>query len=155
LWTGDIFSGQVTSGLVFAQEAKKAGIDIAVKKLPSDQFFSKIYGIKPLANDYWYLFPILTLMSSAFIPKAPYAYVASWITPRATRLYRAAAAEINPQKRNELTRELMTFFRDNGPYIVWAHEASPDLYSARIGGQETSAVRNLNGFRFEKYFTRS
>ncbi|MGH2944738.1 MAG: ABC transporter substrate-binding protein [Solirubrobacteraceae bacterium] len=154
-WTSAVWPGQLTAATAYAQKAKDAGIDIEIKKLPDDQFISKIYGIKPFANDYWKYTPILTIMSLAFVPGADYFKTASWATDETTRLYEEAASQTDEAKRNELSAEIMLRFRDEGPYIVWAFEASPDLYSAKIGGQENSVVRSLNGFRLEKFFIKA
>ncbi len=154
-WTSAVWPGQVTAATVYAQKAKDAGIDVQVKKLPDDQFISKIYGIKPFANDYWKYTPLLTIMSLAFVPDADYYATASWSTPETTKLYEQAVAETDAGRRNELSAEIMGRFRDEGPYVVWGFEASPDLYGAKIGGQENSLVRSLNGFRLEKFFVKA
>jgi len=154
-WTSAVWPGQVTSATAYAQKAKEAGIDVEVTKLPDDQFSTKIYGVKPFANDYWYTPPILAIMSLGFVPGADYYKTASWSSPETTRLYKQAVAETDDAKRNELSGEIMRAFRDEGPYLIWGFEASPDLYSAKIGGQETSALRGLNGFRLEKFFVKA
>jgi peptide/nickel transport system substrate-binding protein len=145
----------VTAATVYAQKAKEAGIDVEVKKMPDDQFISKVYGIKPFANDYWKYTPILTIMSLAFVPDADYYATASWSTPETTKLYEQAVSETDADARNKLSSEIMAIVRDQGPYIVWGFEASPDLYSVNIGGQENSLVRSLNGFRLEKFFLKA
>jgi ABC-type transport system substrate-binding protein len=94
-------------------------------------------------------------MSLGFVPGAPYAQAASWSDPRVTKLYKAAAGETNDHKRNQLTSELMTIFRDQGPYVVWAFEAGPQFFNVRIGGIENSAIRPLNGFTLKKFFVKS
>src|SRR5262249_41743385 len=127
LWTAGVFPGQITSCLAYVQQAKKAGIDVKLRQVPSDQFFAKVYGTQPFANDYWQFFPILTIMSSGFIPGAPYVDVASWTSPQTTKLYKQAAAQTNSKRRNQLTAELARRFRDTGPYVVWAYEASLDI----------------------------
>ncbi len=154
-WTSAVWPGQVTAATVYAQKAKEAGIDVEVKKMPDDQFISKVYGIKPFANDYWKYTPILTIMSLAFVPDADYYATASWSTPETTKLYEQAVSETDADARNKLSSEIMAIVRDQGPYIVWGFEASPDLYSVNIGGQENSLVRSLNGFRLEKFFLKA
>lgn len=154
-WTSGVWPGQVTAATVFAQQAKQAGINIEVKKSPEDQFISKVYGIKPFANDYWKFTPALTIMSLTFVPDADYFATASWASPETTSLYEQAVAQGDEAKRQELTQEINTRFASEGPYINWGYEASPDLYSSRIGGQENNVIRGLNGFRLEKFFVKS
>lgn len=154
-WTSDVWPGQLTHATAFAQQAKAAGIDVTLRNIPVDQYFTKAYSVQPFASDYWYTTPALGLMSLAFVPKSAYFDVASWSNPRTTQLYQEAVKQPDEEKRNDMVREILLEFRDTGPYIVWAFEASSDLYSERIGGQENSAIRGLNGFNLEKFFVKS
>jgi peptide/nickel transport system substrate-binding protein len=154
-WTSDLWPGQLTHATAFAQQAKAAGIDVTVRRVPVDQFFTKAYGVQPFADDYWFATPALSLMSLAFVPKGAYYATASWASPRTTDLYRQAVAEQDDAKRADLTGEISRDFRDNGPYVIWAFEAGSNIYSAKIGGQENSAIRGLNGYRLDKFFVKS
>ena len=66
------------------------------------------------------------------------------------RLRKKAAS--NPPSFDEITKEMLTIFHNEGPYIVWGFQASPDVYTSRIAGQENSSVRGLNGFHLETFF---
>ncbi len=49
---------------------------------------------------------------------------------------------------------MRTFYND-GPYVVWAFEVDPDIYSARVGGATSNATFSLNGFHLEDYYIQS
>jgi peptide/nickel transport system substrate-binding protein len=154
-WTSDLWPGQETHAVAFAQQAKAAGIDVNVQRVPVDQFFTKAYAVQPFANDYWFATPALSLMSLAFVPKGSYFATASWSNQRTTDLYHQAVTQLDGSKRAELTGEILRFFRENGPYVIWAFEGGSNIYSAKIGGQENSAIRPLNGYKLDKFFIKS
>ncbi|MBS1884781.1 MAG: ABC transporter substrate-binding protein [Actinobacteria bacterium] len=154
-YTANVWPGMETAAIAYSQKAKEAGINVEVKKVPDDQFESKVYGVQPFSDDYWYYTPILTIMSQALVPGAAYYSTTEWSTPETTKLYKEAAAQTDETKRNGLEAEIMRRIHDEGPYIVWGFEASPDLYTSRIGGQENSVVRSLNGFRLSKFYVTS
>ena len=154
-WTADTLPGQQTAALVFAQQAQAAGINIQVETVPASEYFSKAYAVQPFANDYWQAIPVLTNFSEAFLPDAIFSKAAAWSDPTATKLYKQAAAETDAAKRNQLVSELLVLFRDKGPYIVWAFEASPNIYSARVGGGVPNATGSLNGSQLERFYIKS
>jgi peptide/nickel transport system substrate-binding protein len=154
LYTADIWPAQITHSTVFAQQAKKAGIKVQVVTQPADQYFTKGYGVQAFHNEYWNYRPILTLWNACFnLDSGDYQYT-SWATEKATKLFKAAAAQGDPKKRDEITREMMLIFHNDGPYVVWAFETSQSLYSSKIGGQENSPIRSLNGFDFSGFFVK-
>jgi peptide/nickel transport system substrate-binding protein len=154
LYTSDIWPAQITHSTVYAQQAKKAGMNIKVITQPADQYFSKGYGVHAFHNEYWNYRPILTLWNACFnLDSGDYKYT-SWATDKATKLYKAASAEGNSKIRDEITSEMMTIFHNDGPYVVWAFETSQSLYSSKIGGQENSPIRSLNGFDFSGFFVK-
>lgn len=154
LYTSDIWPAQITHSTVYAQQAKKAGMKIKVITQPADQYFSKGYGVHAFHNEYWNYRPILTLWNACFnLDSGDYKYT-SWATDKATKLFKAASAEGNSKIRDEITSEMMTIFHNDGPYVVWAFETSQSLYSSKIGGQENSPIRSLNGFDFSGFFVK-
>ncbi len=139
---------------MYAQQAKKAGMKIKVITQPADQYFSKGYGVHAFHNEYWNYRPILTLWTACFnLDSGDYKYT-SWATDKAPKLFKAASAEGNSKIRDEITSEMMTIFHNDGPSVVWAFETSQSLYSSKIGGQENSPIRSLNGFDFSGFFVK-
>lgn len=152
LWVADIWPAQVSSSTAFAQQAKQAGIDVEIKKTPTDQYFTKAYGVQPFTNEYWNYRPIITLWSECFNEGAPYYTTTNWATARSSELYAQAIKETDEAKRNEMTGEMMRIFHDDGPYITWAFEATTDIYSSAVGGQQNNVIRGLNGFALDQFF---
>ena len=152
LWTADQWPAQQSSATVWAQQAKKAGINVTLKTSPADQFDSKVYGVKPFSQDYWNYRPILTMWQEAFNPDSEYFKVQNWGPEKTQKLYKQAVGTGDPKLRDEITKEMLTIFHNEGPYIVWGFQASPDIYTSRIAGQENSSVRGLNGFHLETFF---
>lgn len=152
LLTADIWPSQVAHSVTYAQRAARAKIDIDVVKIPADQYFSKGYGVGGFHNEYWVYRPVLSLWNECFnLTSGDYKYT-SWSSDANTKLFKAASAEGDPKKRDDITKEMMTNFYDDGPYITWAHEASTNLYGPRVKGQENNPVRGLNGFDFSGFY---
>ena len=155
VWTADQWPAQQSSATVYVQQAKKAGINMTLKTSPADQFDSKIYGVKPFSQDYWNYRPILTMWQEAFNPSSEYFPVTKWAPSKTQALYSKAVGTGDEATRNEICAEMLTIFHKEGPYVVWGFQATPDLYTSRIGGQENSSIRGLNGFHLETFYIKA
>ena len=92
------------------------------------------------------------MWQEAFNPDSQYYKVQNWGPEKVQKLYKQAVGTGDPKLRDEITKEMLTIFHNEGPYIVWGFQASPDVYTSRIAGQENSSVRGLNGFHLETFF---
>ena len=155
IWVSSIWPGQVSSALAYSEQAKAAGITIDVKQTAPADYFTVAYGIKPYVDDYWGVYPILSLWSLEFLTTSPYYKICHYATAQTTKLYGEAVRQTNAAKRNELSGEIMRIFHDDGPYVLWAFEDDADIYSSRIGGAESNATFSLNGYHLENYYIRS
>lgn len=112
------FPGAVDAAQLFQQQAKRAGIDIEVRREPGDGYWTEVWNVQPFCASYWGGRPSQDSMySTAYITGA------DW---NDTRFFRedfdkiifAARAELDDAKRAEMYREAAMTVRDDGGLIL-------------------------------------
>lgn len=112
------FPGAVDAAVLFQESAKKAGIEIEVKREPSDGYWSNVWNVQPFCTSYWGGRPTQDQMYST-----GYISTADWNDTRFKneafdKLVIAARAELDETKRRSIYRDIATIMRDEGGLIV-------------------------------------
>ncbi len=112
------FSGALDAALVFADSAKKAGIEVEPVREPNDGYWSNVWGKVPFSFCYWDARPTPDLiLSLAYICGAAWGDT-NWCNERFTKLVAEARAELDQQRRKELYAEIQLILHDEGSTIV-------------------------------------
>ncbi|MEM1265023.1 MAG: ABC transporter substrate-binding protein [Pseudomonadota bacterium] len=116
--TESIFSGAVDMGVLYAEQAKAAGITINVVREPSDGYYSDVWLKKPFCAVAWGARPTPDVMYSLAY-KADAAWNESfWINDRFNELLLQGKSELDDAKRSEIYREMAVIARDDGGTII-------------------------------------
>ena len=112
------FPGAVDAALLFSESAKKAGIDLEVKREPEDGYWSDVWNKQPFCVSYWGGRPVQDQMYSV-----AYKSDAKWndtrfFRPDFDKLLLAARAELDSAKRKAIYREMALLVRDEGGLIL-------------------------------------
>lgn len=112
------FPGAVDAAVLFQQNAKKAGIQIDVKREPDDGYWSNVWNVQPFCASYWGARPTQDLRYST-----SYASNAEWNDTRFKRpdfdkLMLQARSELDETKRKEIYRQMAVMVRDEGGLIL-------------------------------------
>jgi len=133
LVTADIAAGVVEAAQVFAQQAKAAGADVKVRKVPAGTFFGSNYLKWPLAQDFWGYAPYFTQIAQATLPTSPYSET-HWNDPHYIKLYEQANRTTNAKLKREIAHELQRIDFQRGGYIIYAFNKLVTFTSQKVSG---------------------
>lgn len=113
-----VFSGAVDMCVLYAEQAKKAGININVVREPNDGYYSDVWLKKPFCMVQWGARPTPDVMFSLAYKDDAAWNESHWQNPRFNVLLRQAKAELDQDKRAEMYREMQVLARDDGGTII-------------------------------------
>ena len=113
-----LFSGAVDMCVLYAEQAKAAGITINVVREPNDGYYSDVWLKKPFCAVSWGARPTPDVMFTLAY-KADAAWNESrWQNERFNELLLQAKAELNEERRAEMYREMCVLMRDDGGTLI-------------------------------------
>ena len=113
-----VFSGAVDMCVLYAEQAKAAGININVVREPSDGFYSDVWLKKPFTSVSWGARPTPDVMFTLAY-KADAAWNESrWQNERFNELLLQAKSELDDSLRAEMYREMCLLMRDDGGTLL-------------------------------------
>ncbi|BCH05390.1 peptide ABC transporter substrate-binding protein (plasmid) [Mesorhizobium sp. 131-2-5] len=141
------FSGAVDSAVLMQEQAKRAGINISVKREPEDAYWSNVWMKRPYFMTGWGARPTPGMMFSlAFQCDAPW-NESHWCDDRFNQLLKAAQTELDNEKRREMYHEMQAICSDGGGSCIFAFRSTLDGYSTKVQGVEPDAIRAMAGAR--------
>ncbi|MEH6444820.1 MAG: ABC transporter substrate-binding protein [Oceanospirillaceae bacterium] len=129
------FPGAVDAALLYQQQAKKAGIDIQVNRLPSDGYWSNVWNKKPFCASYTGGRATQDLHYSIFYGATADWNDTKWKRPEFDALLTKAQVELDVEKRTALYRQMAVMLQDDGGAII-------PMFNDYIDGLST----NVKGF---------
>lgn len=133
LYTTDGLPGQLESAQLYAQQAKKAGININLIKVPAANYYDPQYYLKVAFGQ--------TNWAHAFESNAPYAFVrfgayneTAWKNHSWDHKFFAAQGVLDDKKRNALYKQLQVPLWQQGGYVMWGFQDFVDAASKRVQG---------------------
>jgi peptide/nickel transport system substrate-binding protein len=113
-----VFSGSVDLCVLYAQQAKKAGININVIREPNDGYYSDVWLKKPWCVVQWGARPTPDVMYSLAYKDDAAWNESHWQNARFNELLLAAKAELDNTRRAEMYREMAMLARDDGGTVI-------------------------------------
>ena len=113
-----VYSGAVDMCVLYAEQAKKAGIDINVVREPNDGYYSDVWLKKPFCVVQWGARPTPDVMFSLAYKDDAAWNESHWQNKRFNELLRAAKAELDQDKRATMYKEMCQLARDDGGTII-------------------------------------
>ncbi len=112
------FPGAVDAAVLYQQSAKKAGINIEVKREPGDGYWSNVWNVQPFSTSYWGGRPTQDQMySTAYLSTADWNDT-KFKRPDFDKILLEARAELDESKRKEMYRHMAMMVRDEGGLIL-------------------------------------
>jgi peptide/nickel transport system substrate-binding protein len=133
LVTSPVYKGIVEAAQVLRQQARGAGVDVAVREVDSDTFFGAGYLRWPFAQDFWFTRPYLAQVAQGSLKGSPFNET-HWNHPGFVKLIEQARAELDAGRRGDLLRAAQAIEHEEGGYIVWSFSNQVDAYSAEVAG---------------------
>ncbi|UWQ14285.1 twin-arginine translocation signal domain-containing protein [Aliiroseovarius sp. M344] len=128
------FAGAVDAAQLFQQSAKAAGINIEIKREPSDGYWSEVWNKQPFCTSYWSGRPVQDQMYTT-----AYVSTADWNDTRFNNkefdeLLVQARGELDPAKRKEMYSRMGHLVRDESGLICPMFNDFVDGVSTQVQG---------------------
>lgn len=147
-----ISSGAVAAALVFAEQAKGAGVNVKVNKVDGGVMYGEDYLKWTFSMDWWLMRNYLVQASAGSTTTAPYNET-HWKDEEWQKLVDEAFRTVDVDKRNELVGAAAKIEHERGGYIIWSFNNQLDAYAQKIGGvvPDVSGLP-LGGYRYGNYY---
>jgi peptide/nickel transport system substrate-binding protein len=150
LVTGPILPGVVEASQVYAESAKRAGINIKLLQVSADEFWNtKLYYLKiPFGATWWPAVSFEEWASAQLISSARFNETV-WKRPDWDARFRKAQALSDDNKRNTIYADLQREFWDEGGYIVYGLADFTGAAAAKVKGIVPRPGRPLGNNQFQ------
>ena len=112
------FVGAVDAAALFQEQARAAGIEIDVKRAPSDGYWSNVWLKEPFCMSYWSGRPTADWMFQVGYAAGASWNATNWAHERFNKLLQEARIELDQSKRREMYVEMQQLCRDEGGVII-------------------------------------
>jgi peptide/nickel transport system substrate-binding protein len=142
-----VAQGTVQAAEVFTQQANAAGVNVSLKKITPDEFFTNI-NEWPFSISWWLGEPYLVLAGDSSIKGAPFneTHIES---PEYTKMFEEAIATPDEAKRKSITHDMQRFEWDQGGYALPLFAPIFDAHHAEVNGlHPTRSGLSLHDYDF-------
>lgn len=129
----DVSPRAVTSALVFAEQAKAAGVTVIVNNIGGGAYYGDDYLSYAFSMDTWNARGYLLQALQGSVPGALYNET-HWEDAEWNALVQEALKTGDEAKRNELVAQAAAIEYDRGGYIIPAFVNTLDVHSSKLGG---------------------
>ncbi|NGO55513.1 ABC transporter substrate-binding protein [Allomesorhizobium camelthorni] len=141
------YTGAVDAGVLYQQDAAKAGITIDVVRAPADGYYDNVWMKKPFTANYWGGRPTADwTFSTAYEAGADW-NESHWKNPRFNELLIAARSELDDAKRLDMYIEMQSLCRDDGGTIIPVFANYVNALSTKVGHNKIGSNWDLDSFR--------
>ena len=138
------FPGAVDAVSLYKQSAARAGIEIEIKREPSDGYWSNVWNSQPWCASYWTGRPTQSQMYSI-----AYKSDADWNESRFKRadfddMLARAKSELDDGKRTAIYREMALMVRDEGGEVIPMFNDFIDAIRSNVKGFKPHPSRKLS-----------
>ena len=128
------FSGATDAAVLYQEAIKKAGIELEVKRVSGDGYWSNVWLKAPFCAVYWGGRPTAdNQLSQTFLSNANWNDT-HWRRPEFDKVLLAARAELDEAKRTQLYADAQKMIVDDGGMVCFAIGDYLDGYSKKVKG---------------------
>ncbi len=127
------FEGAVDMAQLYAESAKKSGINIKVVREPDDGYWSNVWLVKPWCASYWGGRPTEDWVFSQIYSKGADWNESHWDNARFNKLLLLGRSELDPAKRREIYVEMQRLVHEDGGSVIPMYMAYTHAVSTKIG----------------------
>lgn len=113
-----VYAGAVDMAVLYAEQAKAAGITINVVREPNDGYYSDVWLKKPFCLVSWGARPTPDVMYTLAYKDDAAWNESHWQNERFNELLLQAKAELDDEKRAEMYREMAMLAKDDGGTVI-------------------------------------
>jgi peptide/nickel transport system substrate-binding protein len=150
LVTAPIQNGVVNSCVVFAEQAKEAGVNVQLTKLDNTTFYNDQYLQRTFSVDWWTTNSFLVTCAYSCVPDAVFNDT-HWDDPQFTKLYYEVLATQDPELKQEIANEMQKQLWNEGGELIPGLPNGIDAFSKKVTGfvPDRSGIA-LSGYRFKQ-----
>jgi len=147
------FAGAIDAAQLMREHAKAANIDIAVKRVPADGYWSSVWMKRPWCFSQWGGRPTADwMLSTAYAPDAPWNET-HWKNARFGELLKAARQEMDEGKRLAMYAQMQQLIHDDGGAIVLMFNNFVSAMSRKLGhGPINSNYDHDGGYMYKRWW---
>jgi peptide/nickel transport system substrate-binding protein len=141
------FAGAVDAAQLMQATMKKAGMDLAVTREPSDGYWDNVWMKKAFCASYWGGRPTIDLMFSiAYKSDAPW-NESFWKRPKFDELLAAARSELDTTKRQQMYHDMQVMVVDDGGEVIPMFNNFIEGASKKVQGYVPVPFLEMSGLR--------
>jgi peptide/nickel transport system substrate-binding protein len=142
------YSGAVDAAVLFAENAREAGIEIEITREPADGYWTDVWGKKPFIASYWGGRPTEdSILSLAYTSDASWNET-RYANPQLDKVVVAARGEAEEGLRREMYWEAQEILHNDGGALIPAYIQSVDGAAENVMHPDSlSGTFELDGMR--------
>ncbi|MCP4744674.1 MAG: ABC transporter substrate-binding protein [Desulfobacteraceae bacterium] len=141
------YVGAVDAGVLYREQAAKAGIQIDVIREPNDGYWNNVWLKKSWCAVFWGGRPTEDMMFSTGYAKGAAWNDTFWDHKRFNKLLLDARSELDDKKRRSMYAQMQKLVRDEGGAVVPMFSADLSAASKKVGHDKLAVNWELDGFR--------
>jgi peptide/nickel transport system substrate-binding protein len=139
LVTAPIQPGATQQATVFAQQAEKAGVSVALRQVTPTELFGPNYLKWTFTQDYWYYTPYFAEVAQSTLPNSPF-WETHFDDAYYNQLYSRAESTTVSSKQASIAHEMQAIDYDQGGYIIPCFFPVLDAHLDSVGGVQPSKL---------------
>ena len=148
LSVADVGFAAVDGAVLYSESARQAGIDIKVKRVSRDGYWSDVWGQDAWAAEYWAGRATEDWMfSTGYIAESGGWFRTKWETPRFKSLLKQARVELNEDKRRAMYYEMQQLCSDEDGALIPVFGNYVFATRSTVGQNRLSAAWDLDGIK--------
>ncbi len=147
------FAGAIDAAQLMREHAKAANIDISVKRVPADGYWSNVWMKKPWCFSQWGGRPTADwMLSTGYAPDAPWNET-RWKNPLFGELLQKARRESDEARRVAMYAQMQQLIHDDGGQIVLMFNNFVSAMSRKLGhGPINSNYDHDGGYMYKRWW---
>jgi len=146
-----VATGSIEIALMLQQEARKAGVNFDVRRMPVDGYWAQHWMKHPVGFGMIQPRPSVDVMLSLFFKSDAPQNESGWKNDKFDRLLLAARAETDESRRAEMYADLQTAVHDDAGIGIPYFMSSLDGQSRKLRGLSPIPLGGLMGFSFAEH----
>ena len=142
LFTSDIWPELIPMTVVYKEQAAEAGINVEIKQVPADGFWTKYWMVEPFCMSYWNQRPADQILNEAFRCGGSWNET-YWCNEEFDQAIDDARKELDLAKRIELYQMAQQLIADEGGVIVPFFKNTTEVMDAQVKGIPPIATISL------------
>ncbi len=131
-----LYAGCVDTAVLFSEHAKQSGVELVVKRVPDDGYWSDVWLKHPWCASYWSGRPTEDWMFTQGYSDGSNWNESYWKNEQFNELLVAARAEVDDDKRRQMYWEMQAICRDDCGSVIHAFANHISAHRANVGKPE-------------------